>query len=115
VKDREPLLRLLFWVALAFAYVAAIMPSAQAPSLSPSDKVNHMAAFFTLAVLAGIAWPRTGAWHIALRLAAFGALIEFTQMIPALNRDASFLDFVADVAALVLGLLLVRLPRAIRG
>ena len=40
-------------------------------------------------------------------LAAFGALIEFTQMIPLLHRDASAADWVADSIAIVVGLGLV--------
>jgi VanZ family protein len=100
----RPFLKPLFLAALIFAYVAAIMPSAEAPTFSLSDKVDHMITFFTLAVLAGLAWPRTRWWHVALALAAFGALIEFTQAIPALQRDASVWDWVADVIASLAGL-----------
>jgi hypothetical protein len=32
-------------------------------------------------------------------LSAFGALIEFIQMIPALQRDGDVMDWIADTAA----------------
>ncbi len=104
----------LFWLALLFAYVAAVMPADEAPKISSSDKVEHMAAFFTLAVLArlgysAVAWLRT--W---LLLAAFGAFIEFSQLIPALHRDGNFADWFADLAALSAGIGLVALVGARR-
>ena len=98
----------LFWCALIFAYVCAVMPAKEAPSFSSSDKVEHMVAFLTLAILAGFAYPRAGVLRIGLWLAAFGAFIEFSQAIPVLNRDASVYDWIADVAALGIGLLVVQ-------
>ena len=108
----------LFWAALIFAYVAAILPQDEAPKLANSDKVEHMLAFFTLGVLARLAY-RSRSWHgTALLLAAFGAFIEFTQMIPALHRDADIMDWVADVsavgAAICLTALSARMTRARR-
>ena len=100
-------LKLLFWAALIFAYVAAVVPSDEAPSFSVSDKVNHMIAFLTLTVLAGLAWPYARWWKVGLLLAGFGALIEFTQIIPALHRDAELLDWVADSAAILVGLRII--------
>lgn len=93
------------WVTMFVVYILAVSP-AQRPQLG-SDKLDHMAAFLTLAVLAGLAMPRLSVLWIAAGLAGFGGLIEFTQMIPALHRDASLNDWLADVAAIALGLLLV--------
>ena len=98
------MLKPLFWAALIFAYAAAVMPAVDAPRIASSDKVEHMIAFFTLALLAALAWRRAAVWRIGLMLAGFGALIEVTQAIPALHRDASALDFLADCAAIVVGL-----------
>ena len=97
----------LFWAALLFAYAAAIMPAAKAPKIADNDKVEHMIAFFTLAVLGRLAYRATPAIRTWLLLTAFGAVIEFTQLIPALHRDSSFADWVADVIALSVGVLLV--------
>jgi len=98
----------LFWAALLFAYVCAVLPRQEAPSFSSSDKVEHMVAFLTLAMLAVLAFPRASALRIGAWLAGFGAFIELSQAIPFLHRDASVYDWLADVAALALGLLLAR-------
>jgi VanZ family protein len=99
----------LFWAALILAYVIAIMPAAEAPQIVTSDKLEHMIAFATLAVLARLGYRTVPAIRIALLLAIFGALIEFTQMIPALHRDGDVRDWIADVIALSVALFLVHL------
>lgn len=99
----------LFWTALIFAYVAAILPQAEAPRIASSDKVEHMIAFFTLAVLARLGYRSVATLRIALMLATFGAVIEFTQLIPMLHRDGEIADWLADVAALTVALVLVNL------
>jgi VanZ family protein len=93
----------LFWLTLFAVYGLAIMPPAAAPAIG-NDKVQHMAAFLTLAVLASLALPKLSVWMVGLVLALFGGLIELTQMIPALHRDASVYDWLADCAAIVAGL-----------
>ncbi|MDX3883248.1 MAG: teicoplanin resistance protein VanZ [Sphingomonas sp.] len=100
----ERLARPLFWAALIFAYGAAIMPQAEAPHIAASDKIEHMIAFFTLALLAGLGWPRRALWRTGLGLAGVGAAIEITQAIPMLHRDANAMDFLADCAAILFGL-----------
>ena len=95
----------LFWGALLFAYVAAVMPQGEAPQIAQSDKVEHMIAFFTLAFLGRLAFRVASARRVAVLLAAFGAFIEFTQMIPALHRDGNVADWLADCGAIVAGLL----------
>ena len=98
-----------FWAALLFAYVAAIMPAKEAPQIADNDKVQHMIAFFTLAVLGRLAYVSKPVWLTWVLLAAFGALIEFTQMIPFIHRDAELNDWIADVVALSVGLGVVAL------
>jgi VanZ family protein len=98
-----------FWAAAMFAYVVAVLPDADAPSFSSSDKVEHMVAFFTLAILARLAHPRWSFLALAALLGAFGAFIEFSQMIPAIHRDASLWDWYADMAAVGAGLLVAGL------
>ena len=99
----------LFWAALLFAYVVAVMPAADAPQIASNDKVEHMIAFFTLAVLGRLAYPATPWMRTWALLAGFGALIEFTQMIPTLHRDGNVADWIADVIALSAGIVLVAL------
>jgi len=107
-------LRLAFWLAAAFAFVMASLPKPPAVPLSLSDKVLHMLAFATLAGLGSLAYPKMSPLRIALGLFAFGALIEFVQMIPALHRDAQFLDWIADAAAATVVLLAIHVWRRLR-
>lgn len=95
----------LFWLTLVAVYALAILPVADVPRLA-NDKVEHMMAFFTLAVLASLALPRIPVVRIAVGLVAFGGLIELSQMMPAIHRDGSVFDWLADGAAIAGGLIM---------
>jgi len=107
----DRLIKPLFWAALVFAYVAAVMPGAEAPTIATWDKANHMIAFLTLTLLSALGWRRARLWRIGLLLAFFGAAIELSQAIPFIHRDAEFDDWAADVAAIVVGLIIAALLR----
>jgi VanZ family protein len=108
----ERLFQLLFWMAVSFAFVMASLP--QPPSLpgNPSDKQLHMLAFLVLASLAASAFPRVSLFKIFLGLAAFGGAIEIVQAVPALGREASWLDWLADLVAAAAALILAAITRA---
>ena len=108
------LLPYVFWAAMLFGFVMAILPKPPTLPGEPSDKVQHILAFLTLAALASLAYPRARPLKIGLGLALYGALIEFTQMIPVLHRDAELLDWIADVAAASIVLALFTLGRRFR-
>lgn len=93
-----------FWGALAIAYVCAIWPESSAPSLTPSDKVDHGITFITLSVLIRLAYPRRPLWLAAAALLAFGIFIEISQALPFIARDASSADVIADAIAILIGL-----------
>ena len=112
---RGAILRAIFWIAIVLSFLAAINP--QPPQLpgQPNDKVQHIMAFLMLGALAFVAFPRTSAIRLLIGLSAFGALIEFTQMIPALHRDGDIMDWIADtVAAAVILAVLHALRRTSR-
>jgi VanZ family protein len=103
-----------FWAAMLFGFVMAILPKPPTLPGDPSDKVQHILAFLVLAALARLAYSRVRPVKIGLGLAAYGALIEFTQMIPALHRDAELLDWIADVCAASIVLILFSAARRLR-
>jgi VanZ family protein len=107
----DRLLRLAFWSALCFAFVMAVLPHPPQVPGDPSDKVQHIIAFTVLSALAGASFRSTSLLPIGLRLSAFGALIEVVQAIPALHRDSSALDWLADTGAVLVVLVLVALVR----
>ncbi len=93
------LARLLFWAAGIFAFIMAVLPHPPQVPGSPSDKIEHLVAFLVLAALGRWAYPDVKKRHLLLGLAAFGAVIEIVQAIPALNRDSDPLDWLTDVGA----------------
>jgi VanZ family protein len=99
--------RLLFWAAFAFAFVMAVLPHPPDIPGNPSDKLQHVTAFATLALLASFAYPATALLQLMVRLSLFGALIEAAQAIPSLHRDSDLWDWVADTVAVASVLLLV--------
>lgn len=105
------LARVAFWSAALFALVMALLPQPPNLPFEPSDKFQHAVAFMTLAVLATLAFPKIAPLRIGVALSAFGAAIEFFQMIPALHRDAQLADWYVDTGAIFAVLALVTLLR----
>jgi VanZ family protein len=93
-----------FWATTLFSYGSAIVPGEEAPTLGSTDKVNHIAAFLTLSLLIRLAYPLCAWWRAALSLIAFGAFIEISQAVPFIHRDADVMDWLADSAAVAVGL-----------
>ncbi len=69
--------------------------------MSSSDKIDHFAAFAVLMILGQLAFPAR--FHVALGLGliGFGALIEVLQAVPGLNRSPDLLDWLVEVAAVL--------------
>ncbi len=90
--------RAAFWAALIFTVVMALLPY---PPLVPaaSDKLQHAAAFATLAALGAMAYRSVGPLLLFAALSVFGALIEIPQAIPALHRDSDPVDWLTDTVA----------------
>ena len=88
----------LFLAAAVFAFVMAVLPHPPEFPGEPPDKIQHMAAFATLAFLGSIAFPRVRWLQLVTGLSLFGAAIELAQAIPMLHRDSEFMDWVADTA-----------------
>jgi VanZ family protein len=85
----------------------AFTPQPDPPGLG-WDKLNHVAAFLVLAMLAQLGWPGRAAlpWRVGLLL-GYGLGIELVQGLLA-YREGSALDFAADVVGIALWLVLAR-------
>lgn len=85
--------------------VIALTPAADAPPrLVGLDKIEHLAAFAVLTILARLSWPDVRAWGIGVALLLYGGMIELAQAAPSLMRSSSLADLVADGAGIFLGL-----------
>ena len=91
----------------------AILPHPPDLPGNPSDKLQHIVTFATLAGLGTFAYPQTPLFRLFAGLSLFGALIEVVQAIPILHRDSDFWDWIADTIAAALCLLLVALGRTL--
>ena len=109
-----PARRLLFWAAVVFAFVMAILPHPPELPGEPNDKVQHIAAFTALSLIGVWAYARAPLLRLLVGLSLFGAFIEFVQAIPALHRDSDIKDWIADTVACGAVLLMVRLRRSRR-
>ncbi|WP_395663074.1 VanZ family protein [Aestuariivirga sp.] len=67
-----------------------------------SDKAHHFLAFFALVLPVSFARPRLAMW-ITLAAVAYGGAIELIQ--PYVGRDRDFMDFLADSAGAVSGMI----------
>ncbi len=92
---------LLIAVAICITTLTPAMPSVGPPG---SDKLQHFAGFFCLALPLGYARPRWG-WHIIAGVAGFGAMIELVQ--PYVGRGAEWGDLLADIAGASTAVLLM--------
>jgi VanZ family protein len=109
-----PARRLLFWSAVVFAFVMAILPHPPEVPGEPNDKVQHIVAFTTLGLLGAWGYARVPLLRLLVGLSLFGAFIELVQAIPALRRDSDVKDWIADTVACGAVLLLVRWRRSRR-
>jgi VanZ family protein len=83
----------------------ALMPAPPPQANLGWDKLNHLAAFATLAVVAVLG--RVGPYaRVGGVLLAYGALIEVLQSFTP-TRSAEWADLLADSVGIALGLLLV--------
>lgn len=103
--------RLLFWAALIFAFVMAVMPHPPRLPGEPDDKIQHIIAFAVLAGLGRVGYPVIAGTRLLVGLSLYGAAIELAQLYPPLGRDGSVLDWVADTASVGAVLLLFHAAR----
>jgi hypothetical protein len=107
----KSLARPLFWAALVFTLVMALVPAEPTVLAPVSDKVQHMAAFAILAGLGFLAYPRASKLRLLILLSLFGGVIELLQGLAFFHRDRDILDWVADTGAAAATLLiLVAIP-----
>ena len=92
----------------------AFMPQTSHDNLQHLDKVRHLLAFSTLALVASLSWTpgRRTTVYAACGLMAYGLLVELVQtQLP--TRSGSAADWLADGVGIAIGLLLFRALRRV--
>jgi hypothetical protein len=92
--------QIVFWTAVIFTMVCAVLPSQHVIHLFKWDKAEHFLAFYVLTGLAIAAFPRGNLFIIAAALSAFGAFIELVQGFSFVGRDRDFQDWMTDTIAI---------------
>lgn len=100
--------RLAFAGTLLAVLLLTLLPIPPAFERLGNDKLEHMLAFFALAVLGGLGWPQARPW-LATALLLVGGAIEVLQGTPLVHRDMSLFDWFADAAGILLGMSFVGL------
>ena len=99
-------------IVTAVLTVAMLWPINQTPQApNGTDKLVHLIAF------AALAFPlartgRIGLVPVFIGAIAFGGIIELIQ--PSFGRSADMQDWIADIAGVVLGIILALLYRRLR-
>jgi len=80
-----------------------------------NDKLVHFIAFFVLAALAVKAHPVARPGQLVVALSLLGLSIEFVQSLPMINRNAETMDFVVELFAIVVALIMMSTISAFMG
>lgn len=107
-------LRSLFWLLAAAVLFLALVPGSLG-EIIPSDVERHYLAFLVLPIVATYAWPRVPLPAMWLAFVIFGGVIEFLQLEMAIGRAAEWHDWVNDVVATTIGLVVANLGLRMAG
>lgn len=105
LAPRGALSRGAFAVVVLISLVVLFAPGPDVPpSPYETDKLVHGGVFAALALTGS--WAGAGRTVLAVALPVYAAVSELIQTIPALQRDGSVGDWLADTVGVLLGLLL---------
>ena len=98
------------WLGLlALVFWQAVSPAPMEATLLINDKLGHLLVFFILGMSGWLVWTRySGGLHVFSFLAVYGLAIEVAQFFVP-GRTFSLLDWAADLAGLIMVLLVIKL------
>ncbi|MEM9057747.1 MAG: VanZ family protein [Pseudomonadota bacterium] len=97
-----------WWLAGGCVLVAVVVGGSLAPSgidelPLPSDKINHLLAYFVLMIWFGGIYRNAVHWRVAVALTALGIALEWLQQLGG-ARQGDVMDFLANSGGVLLGL-----------
>jgi hypothetical protein len=87
----------LAWAVLAVA-MAALAPPEYVPRIFQSSHVEHLAAFYVVALVASAALPRLSLLRLAIGIIVFAAILAAIRSFQAAHRLSSEEDLLCDIA-----------------
>lgn len=114
-RQWQPAFRAAFVIALLIVVYLSLKPGIPGAIYDGLDKWRHIAAYATLGISGTLAFSaRRYFWHLLIGLTLYGAALELAQTFVA-NRTGSWPDFAANVAGVVIGVIVMRLVAEIFG
>jgi VanZ family protein len=111
--NRRTLIRGLWAVTIFYwliIFTLTHIPRPPPPPIPMTDKVEHLLAYGTLALLLSAAMHFSGKRDIAVKVMliviCYAAIDEWLQAIPFIHRDCEFLDWCADQAGAAVAVVL---------
>ena len=103
------LIRVGWFGLLALVFWQAVSPAPLEATLLINDKLGHLLVFFILGISGWLVWARNSRnMHVFTFLGVYGFAIEVAQyFVP--GREFSLLDWAADLAGLIMVLLVIKL------
>lgn len=97
----------LFWMYLATIVVLSLLPTSQLPSdwFSVSDKLQHLAGYALLTLLALFAYPARPVLQVGLALLVMSGMVELAQAASGW-RSGEWADMLANGTGIGLALLI---------
>ena len=97
---------LIFWLLIAIVSVLMLIELQPTTGGIPYlDKFEHAVVFIALAITGLLAYPQKK-WRILAGLVALGALYELLQGLFTATRQASVYDWLADIAGIILAVMI---------
>lgn len=101
--------RVLAVLAIVLIWVGSLWPADSLRVLDLpyfNDKAVHFSGYLAVALLLGLGWRQTSMWILWLVATVSGGLAELAQALLTATRSMEWLDFVANGAGALVGVLL---------
>ena len=91
--------------------VGGLLPTVPSPNLPGGDKAEHFLGYLALSAWFTALVQRRRYVLVIVSLLALGAFIEVAQTLMALGREGDWLDMLANIAGVLVGLLVALASR----
>lgn len=105
---------IVYWLGI---FTLTHVPAPRLPTVHVSDKLEHLISYGALGTLLFLSlwavrptWTQIGILTLAIGI-MYGAIDEWLQALPFVNRDCDFLDWTADVSGVAIAVVVLTFIR----